>query len=213
MDTTVITPIMGNQPNLTVMGIKSVAGKANHWLIADGPIKNTDNERIITASAIQHGCHCVDLPENTGQGKYYGHRIYAGFGYFVNTPYIMFLDEDNWLEADAIDRMEEALNRHPDAIAVTCRRKIWDSDMNLIGYDDFESVPGSFHDTSTVMYRTEAYRKHLKDGWGDFGWGADRVISELMCSNFPVVHIPEYLLNYTAPDRLKPFFHLNCTKL
>ena len=212
METTVITPITGAHPHLTTMGIKSVSGRANHWIVADGPVRCDGGEKIISRSAAYHGCWRIDLPENTGQGKYFGHRIYAAFGYLVNTPYIMFLDEDNWLEPDAIPRMEEMLNRHPDAVAVTCRRKVWDKDLNVIGYDDFESIPGSFYDTSTVMYRTDAYRTHLKDAWAFVQFGADRAISELMDANHTVVHIPEHLVNYTAPDRLKQFFHHNCTK-
>jgi hypothetical protein len=206
METTVITPTIGTEIDLTLRCIESVRGQANHWVVLDGPI-----EPIARTQLYDSGASIIELPENTGQNRYYGHRIFAGFGYLVNTPHIMFIDQDNWLEPDAIAKMELLMSTHS---VVTCRRKIWDSlGQNLIGLDDFESVPEHFHDTNTMMFKTDMYRTNLKDGWGYFGWGADRQMSAFIQANVQVAHIPLHLINYTSPERLEPFFRHNCTPI
>ena len=41
----------------------------------------------------------ITIPSNTGGKKYCGHRIYAALAHLVNEDYVLYLDEDNWLDA------------------------------------------------------------------------------------------------------------------
>jgi|GEM_PF-1144515 len=44
----------------------------------------------------------ITLPYNTGKNGMNGHRIYASFPFLINSEYIFFLDEDNWLDKDHV---------------------------------------------------------------------------------------------------------------
>jgi len=40
----------------------------------------------------------MQLPHNTGHSQYNGHRIYGAVPYLVDSDYVMFLDEDNYID-------------------------------------------------------------------------------------------------------------------
>jgi len=64
------------------------------WAIVDGNEFNERSNRIIKKFK---NIKSMIIPENTGANGFYGHRIYAASGYLINTDYIMYLDQDNFM--------------------------------------------------------------------------------------------------------------------
>jgi hypothetical protein len=163
--------------------------------------------------------YLIELPYNTGtvdgKVKYYGHRIYAGVPNFVNTEFVSFLDQDNWLEPNFSEEMLKLPRKWLDSLdIVTCRRNIYASTGEYIGVDNFESVPGNFHDTNTFMFRTKQYCKHLAHAMAFGEWGADRELSKSFDGpqGYEHTHTSDALVNYTSPARLDEFFRQNIQK-
>lgn len=98
---TVITPTIGTQ-NLCY-AIECVQrqsyGNLLQYIIVDGKeyesrvidiVKNFNAEKF----------RIITIPFNTGKNGINGHRVYASIPLLLNSEYIMFLDEDNWWDAD-----------------------------------------------------------------------------------------------------------------
>jgi len=79
----------------------------------------------------------IVLPYATGTDQFNGHRIYGGCTYFAKGDYIMYLDEDNWIDENHI----ESLISISDKESFSCSlRKIVDAKGNYICNDDCESL-------------------------------------------------------------------------
>ena len=81
----------------------------------------------------------IVLPYATGINQYNGHRIYGATTYLAKGDYIMYLDEDNWLEPRHIESLIETINGKQNAYACSLR-KVTDMDGNYICNDDCESL-------------------------------------------------------------------------
>lgn len=81
----------------------------------------------------------ITLPYATGTEQYNGHRIYAAATYLAKGDYIIYLDEDNWLEPNHVQSLVDAVQNKPNAYACALR-KITDMDGNYICNDDCESL-------------------------------------------------------------------------
>ena len=46
-----------------------------------------------------------DLPFNTGSGGWYGQRIMTAFSYLNDFDYVMFLDQDVWLDSNHVSSL------------------------------------------------------------------------------------------------------------
>ena len=81
----------------------------------------------------------IVLPYATGTEQYNGHRIYGAATYLAKGDYIMYLDEDNWLDPNHVESLVNLLRDTPNAFACSLR-KITDMDGNFICNDDCESL-------------------------------------------------------------------------
>lgn len=81
----------------------------------------------------------IILPYATGTEQYNGHRIYGAMTYIAKGDYIIYLDEDNWLEPNHVQSLVDCIKDNPNAFACTLR-KITDMDGNYICNDDCESL-------------------------------------------------------------------------
>jgi len=81
----------------------------------------------------------IIIPYATGTDQYNGHRIYAAATYLAKGDFIMYLDEDNWLEPNHVESLVNLLRDTPNAFACSLR-KITDMDGNFICNDDCESL-------------------------------------------------------------------------
>jgi glycosyltransferase involved in cell wall biosynthesis len=131
----------------------------------------------------------VRLEENIGKG-WYGHRVYAACGFLVNADVICYLDEDNWLESNHIEKLVDRIKKGADwAYSL---RKIYDKEGNFLCEDNCESLgqwpiyfnPDAYHiDTSSFMVKADIAR-NLGMAWYA-QWGADRQFFNALKQYFP----------------------------
>jgi hypothetical protein len=81
------------------------------------------------------------LPENTGHSQYNGHRIYGAMPYLTDADYIIYLDEDNWLDSGHVEELVKIVKDKDWAFSF---RKIVGQDNEYICHDDCESL-GKWH--------------------------------------------------------------------
>ena len=212
---TIITPTTGDKNLYKAM--QSVANQTvpcKHLVVIDG------DKFIATAKkqiAFFSNVSVIELPENTGvwNGRlWYGHRIYSGVSFLINTDYVAFLDEDNYFDPFFVETMLNALESGKDKWVATCRRHIINEAGDYMGIDDFESIGKNkfgyyLNDTSTYMFKTKAFcrffSKHLYNTFG-----ADKALSESV-NALSMVHVDveKPLLYYRSPERLYRFFNEN----
>jgi glycosyltransferase involved in cell wall biosynthesis len=102
-----------------------------HLIVVDG--RHLDKLNYDIASDV------IVLPYATGTEQYNGHRIYGAATYLAKGDYIMYLDEDNWLEPNHVESLVNILKDNPNSYACSLR-KITDMDGNFICNDDCESL-------------------------------------------------------------------------
>ncbi len=129
------------------------------------------------------------LPENVGAGGFYGHRTYAGCSHFVNSKYVLFLDEDNWFEPPHVAALIGAIQKSGLDWAYSLRR-IHEADGEFVADDDCESLgfwPGwqgyNLVDTSSYCLKREVAAA-VASAWHG-GWGQDRVYFAALHRHFP----------------------------
>jgi hypothetical protein len=79
------------------------------------------------------------LPYPTGTDRYNGHRVYGGTTYFADGDYHLWLDDDNVLEPDHIEKLVKLVQENNLDWAYSLR-KIIDKDGNVLCLDDCESL-------------------------------------------------------------------------
>jgi len=226
---TVVTAATGH-PNL-LKCLQSVQrqtyGPMEHVIVADGRersdgVQNVINQLGPRVRAIQ----LITLPHATGKDKWCGHRIYAAMCFLVNTEFITFLDEDNWLEPDHVGSLMQAIKKSASSWAF-CLRNICDSSGRFIARDECESL-GNLHpifndpqghliDTNCYfLHREVAVRvAHLWYAPGrppDQDQEPDRLCCKTLFRDFPRnCSSRKHTLNYTVanrPDSVKGEFFL-----
>lgn len=136
----VITPTVGTA--VLAAAIASVQAQnyplLEHVIVADGP-EHHDRVRGMLPGSPRHPVHLLALPANTGGGGFCGHRVYGAAPYLVEGMYVMFLDEDNWLEPDHVASLMGKITAEGLAWAYSLRR-IVDAEGRFIANDDCESL-------------------------------------------------------------------------
>jgi len=103
-----------------------------HLVVVDG------HERFEKAKRFFHDdLDVIDLPYPTGTDQYNGHRIYGGCTYFAKGDYIMYLDEDNWIDYNHVESLVEISSLDTWSCSL---RKIVDHTGKFICNDDCESL-------------------------------------------------------------------------
>jgi glycosyltransferase involved in cell wall biosynthesis len=177
MKVAVVTPTIGSDYlSQCIYSVdKQTYPDVTHYIFADG-VDNFDKvaKQIEGATKVKK----IALEENVGKG-WYGHRVYAACSFLVNADVICYLDEDNWIEPEHIQKMVEKIQAGNDW--VYSLRKIFDKDGQFICEDNCESLgkwpvyfnPDVYHiDTSCFAIRRDI-AIHIGHTW--YGqWGADR---------------------------------------
>lgn len=200
MTTTVIIPTIGS--STLVQAVDSVLKQTQQTIchvVVDGqqywqPVKDLLVDRTNPNLKISF------INENVGGGGFYGHRIYAAFTHLVNTEYLCYLDQDNWLDADHVEKCLETLS---DTTLQWCYslRKIY-KNQELICNDDCESLGKyqTYHginhiDTNAYFLRREKVLQFASVWHG--GWGQDRVFYDVLKTMLPNYDCTgQYTLNY-----------------
>lgn len=128
--------------------------------------------------------YIITLHENTGAGGNYGQRIYAAMGHLINSSYIGYLDEDNWLDENHVSSLIDLIERDGLDWAHS-RRKIYSKTGEYICNDECESLgkETGFVDTNCYLVRKEV-AKAVGHVWHS-GWGGDRVFYSAASQVFP----------------------------
>jgi glycosyltransferase involved in cell wall biosynthesis len=103
-----------------------------HLVVIDGKHHHDKLDYDIPADTII-------LPYATGTKQYNGHRIYGAMTYIAKGDYIIYLDEDNWIEPNHVQSLINRLKDKPNAFGCSLR-KITDMEGNFICNDDCESL-------------------------------------------------------------------------
>lgn len=162
--------------------------EVNCWVVIDGPqfvaqtLSITQKHPTVSIMA---------LPENTGANGFYGHRVYAATSYLVNSDYVLFLDQDNWMAPDHVSTQIENCERNGLDWSYSLR-SIWDKDGNYLLDDNCESLGkwpiflGDQHhlvDTSCYCIKKDVITK-IGGAWYG-GWGWDRQFYATISHYFP----------------------------
>ena len=157
------------------------------------------------------------IPINVGAKGFYGHRIYAAFTHLVDTEYVLYLDQDCWLDSNHVETCISIIKKTNSHWSYSLR-KICDKSGNYICNDDCESLgkwnvfSGDYShiDTNCYCIKTQVAIK-LAQVWHG-GWGQDRFFLNALSqyfNNYDCTGI--YTVNYRLAGNegsVKPeFFH------
>lgn len=222
----VVTPSVGSSHLRTAMRSVQVQTFRNlhHLIVIDGA-EFTEAVRGI-AREFEGGDRrfdVVELPFNTGGGKYRGHRIYAAFPFLVDADIILYLDEDNWYDADHVDHGVETLRRSSCDWTYALRRivrpdgsQVCDDDSDSLGLWprcqtlDLGSREAGAGNPFLAKYRylvdTSCYviRRHLGRSVADlwhYGHGADSIVADWLIRSAPVAPVGRVTVNYRLGSR------------
>ena len=205
MTATVIIPTTGSPE--VVEAIKSVLDQTYDtqcYVVCDGPefvytVKNM--LRWVEKHPKFKNVKLCNLPINVGANGFYGHRVYAAFTHLIDTEYVTYLDQDNWLEPTHI---ESCINTIKENNLDWCYslRNIHNKKGEFLCQDNCESLGKwqTYHgvnhvDTNTYCLKTDIAIK-LASAWHG-GWGQDRVFLATIAQHFKNFDCTgEYTVNY-----------------
>ena len=193
MSATVIIPTTGS-PELKD-AIESVLNQSYKdttcYVVIDGEENNGKVDKIIESINPRDWdkIKIAYLPINVGAKGFYGHRVYAAFTHLVNTDYVMYLDQDNWLYQSHVTKCIETIQTRNLDWCYSLR-KIHKKDGEFACFDDCESLGKwpTYHginhiDTNTYFIKTDIATK-IASVWHG-GWGQDRVFLQAITQHFP----------------------------
>ena len=134
----VITPTIGTKH--LKQNLESVMNQTYknmiHFIVVDGP-QYMERAHTILEEVNNQSREVIFLPENTGHSNYNGHRIYGAAPYLINADYVMFLDEDNWINSSHVEDLVKVADKTDWAFSF---RNIVDQDGKYVCNDDCESL-------------------------------------------------------------------------
>ena len=146
MKVSIITPTIGN-PFLKDC-IESVRNQTykniEHIIVVDGQERYQKLDPALVMSLYAPNPseikqHILILPYPTGTNRYNGHRIYGAATYIADGDFHLWLDDDNALEPDHVEKLVNLVQEKNLDWAYSLR-KIIDKDGNVVCLDDCESL-------------------------------------------------------------------------
>jgi glycosyltransferase involved in cell wall biosynthesis len=216
---TVITPSIGKIQ--LRQACQSVANQTykniKHLIVIDGPeYWHQGLYDKICVDMEKSNLQITVTPENTGKGKFYGHRIYAAYPHLVESDYIAFLDEDNWWNENHIQSLVDKVEDNNLDWAYSLR-DVYIGD-EFLDHDCCESTgkyPIWFSldnekvglvDTSSYFFRRD-FLINVSHLWHS-GWGGDRRFFKILTQEFKHTNFDTtglHTLNYRLPDMKKAY--------
>jgi hypothetical protein len=200
MKVAIVTPTIGSEHlSECIASVDSQIYKdLVHYVFIDG------KEYVDKVNNIIEGASKVRkfiLEDNVGKG-WYGHRVYAACSFLVNADIIIYLDEDNFLEKNHVDKMVKKIEEGYDW--VYSLRRIVNKKGEFLCEDNCESLgkwPVYFNDkvhhidTSCFAIRRDI-AVHIGHAW--YGqWGADRQFFSALSKHFTKFDCTNsYTVNY-----------------
>jgi len=216
MSATVIIPTTGS-PELrkAVQSVLEQSYETKCYVVADG-VESHSKTRVITDDFLNRkNLERCYLPLNVGANGFYGHRVYAAFTHLIDTKYVLYLDQDCWLEKDHVKNCIEEIEINKKDWSHSLRN-ITNKDGNFLYKDDCESLgkfkvfSGDYNhiDTNCYCLKTE-YAVKLASVWHG-GWGQDRVWLNVLSQQLPNYGCTgKYTVNYRVAGNegsVKPEF-------
>jgi glycosyltransferase involved in cell wall biosynthesis len=189
MSATVIIPTTGS-PELRT-AIQSVLDQTYNdttcYVVVDG--EQNYGKASVILSEFGSRVKYASLPINVGAKGFYGHRVYAAFTHLINSDYVLYLDQDNWLSNSHVQSCVDTIEKRNLDWCYSLRQ-IHDKGGKFVCFDDCESLGKwqTYHgvnhiDTNCYCIKTEVATK-IASAWHG-GWGQDRVWLGTIAQYFP----------------------------
>ena len=216
---TIVTPTTGNDTYLK-RNIKSLQEQElpegsemsfKHLIVIDG--KEHEEKVMKVINELEADVNVLCLPENTGYDNWICHRIYGSIGFLLNSPYVSFLDEDNFVTENHVSGLFDLISKNV-SWGYTLRNVVT-MDGEFVCKDLCESrgllrpawnTGRHFVDTNCYLFQTKVlvkisslfYRQARRPGVEE----ADRVVIKMLqklkltndCTNL-------YTVNYAVGNR------------
>jgi len=145
MSLTIITPTIGSK--YLKKSIQSIINQTNqnfiYYIVIDGNKFSEKVNTILKDQKLPDNFKIMTLDENSGSNGWNGHRIYMAYSILTNSDYVMFLDEDNYLEVNHVESMIDLL-KEKNLDWTFSLRNIINKDSKFICQDNCESL-GNLH--------------------------------------------------------------------
>ena len=190
MSATVIIPTTGSpEVRNAIDSVLNQSHTTQCYVIVDGEENYDKAKNIINDYIHDERFRVCYLPINVGAKGFYGHRVYAAFTHLIDTDYVMWLDQDNWLYQSHVAKCIETIQKRNLDWCYSLRQ-IYNKEGKFVCFDDCESLGkwqtyhGVHHiDTNSYCVKTEIAIK-LASAWHG-GWGQDRVFLSAISQHFP----------------------------
>ena len=190
MSATVIIPTTGSpEVRNAIDSVLNQSHTTQCYVIVDGEENYDKAKDIINDYIHDERFRVCYLPINVGAKGFYGHRVYAAFTHLIDTDYVMWLDQDNWLYQSHVAKCIETIQKRNLDWCYSLRQ-IYNKQGKFVCFDDCESLGkwqtyhGVHHiDTNSYCVKTEIAIK-LASAWHG-GWGQDRVFLSAISQHFP----------------------------
>ena len=190
MSATVIIPTTGSpEVRNAIDSVLNQSYTTQCYVIVDGEENYDKAKNIINDYIHDERFRVCYLPINVGAKGFYGHRVYAAFTHLIDTDYVMWLDQDNWLYQSHVAKCIETIQKRNLDWCYSLRQ-IYNKQGKFVCFDDCESLGkwqtyhGVHHiDTNSYCVKTEIAIK-LASAWHG-GWGQDRVFLSAISQHFP----------------------------
>lgn len=189
--TVIIATTGSNELKIAIDSVLNQTHPTKCYVVCDGNIykNNVDNVlKTYNNDDIKKIDVCY-LPINVGANGFYGHRVYAAFSHLINTKYVMFLDQDNFLEKDHIRYCIETIEKN-DLDWCYSLRNICKKNGVFFCKDNCESLGKwkTYHnlnhvDTNTYFLKTKIAIQFGNNFHG--GWGQDRILYKILSEHCP----------------------------
>ena len=199
MSATVIIPTTGvPEVRKAIESVLNQSYDTTCYVVCDGDQFKSKVKLILDDYPTVKDCY---LPINVGANGFYGHRVYAAFTHLVDTEYVMYLDQDNWLERNHVQSQIGTIEQNNLDWSYSLR-KVNSKEGEFVCNDDCESLGKwqTYHginhiDTNCYCLKTKTAIQ-LAQVWHG-GWGQDRVFLSAVTQYFKNFDCTgEYTVNY-----------------
>jgi hypothetical protein len=190
MTATVIIPTTGApEVKTAVESVLNQSHPTTCYIVIDGDENVEKTLEVLDSAASDERVKICSLPINVGAKGFYGHRVYAAFTHLIDTEYVGYLDQDNWLYRSHVENCIKTIDSRNLDWCYSLRQ-IYNKQGKMVAFDDCESLGiwptyhGHHHiDTNCYFIKTEVAIK-LASAWHG-GWGQDRVFLQAITKHFP----------------------------
>lgn len=210
---TIVTASTGRDSLLRCIASVAHQTHANiqHLIFADGPPAHSKVKQIGYNASIKsfHRHEIINMPRAIGIDRWNGHRMYGAANYIADGEYIMYLDDDNYIDENHVKSCLDAVGKLGWAYSL---RKIVDQNGVILCNDDCESLGPDYptvlnqddrlvdvncyflHKKLAVYVSPVWHRKAREPGVPE----VDRALVQVLKQATPGVGTGKYTVNYVV---------------